>query len=299
MIADLLGRYAIFLETVRGRYDLADRYYQRALALEPENPRILGHYALFCEVVQGDLAKADQLYRRALAGRPDDPSLLGNYAEFLEQGLGEYDQAEAVYRRALAAGPMHLNNLVNWATFLTERRRAHDQAEAVYRQVLAAEPAHRNGLFKYAIFLTDVRGALAGAEALYRRGLETAPGNLGMTANLIGLLFLQEKAEAWPTLDEALRQPAFSEPSADLAECLFYGLVYGPTARRRQFMRSLATLLALGIRSPGWDLAPHLKLAEQRRHPWWDWLPSLAAVLVDEADEAVLEAWPEWAVAKA
>lgn len=295
LLAHLLGRYALFLETVRGRYDLAERYYRRALAVDPDHVANRGRYAVFLETVRRDLDGAEEQYLQALALAPNDPALLGNFADFLEQGRDDLDGAEQFYRRALEADPLHPNNLTNYATFLAEMRGEYDRAEALYRRALEVAPNHRNALFKYALFLTDVRRDYAGAEALYRRGLAVAPHNGAMRANFAGVLLLAGKREeGLAALEEALSHPALQRPSADAAECWFYALVHGAPEGRPNALRALRRLLEAGIRSPGFVLVPHVALAEAQGHPWAAWLEALALVLTARADLAFLAPWPAW-----
>lgn len=258
--------------------------------------RLCGNYALFLETMRGKYDLAEKFYRLALRHAPEDPALLGDYADFLENVRADYDEAEACYRRACAAGPGHVNNLTNYATFLTEIRQEHRRAEDLYERALALCPSHRNTLFKYAIFLTDIRHDYERAEALYQHGLEVAPGNLAMLANYTGLLLMQGKeAEGLRALEAAIRHPSMQNPSADAAELWFYTLVYSQPASYGEALAHLKTLLDdQGARSPGWNLAPHLARARERGHLYSEWLDLLAAVIVDDAPIDVLRWWDAW-----
>lgn len=294
-----LSRYAFFLERFRGRYDLAERYYRRALADDPDDAEIRGLYAVFLETVRRDLDGADAQYRAALAVAPNHPVLLGNYADFLEQSRGDVDQAERCYRRALEADPFHPNNLTNYATLLTEVRGEHERAEALYQRALEVAPLHRNALFKYAIFLTDVKREYRDAERLYRLALEAYPENGAILANLVGVLFLEGKAEAGrEMLEQAVGHPALQRPIADAAECWFYQIAHGPEEQRMHALRALRRLLDAGVRSPGFQLGPHVALAQRQGHPWGEWLNTLAAVLTAEAPAEILDAWDAWVEAR-
>lgn len=298
LLAHLLGRYALFLETVSGRHDLAERYYRRALAVEPDHVPNRGRYALFLETVRRDYAAAEEQYQRALFVAPNEPVLLGNYADFLETARNDHDAAEQFYRRALEVAPLHPNNLTNYATFLAEVRGEHDRAESLYQRALEVAPNLRNGLFKYGIFLTDVRQNYAEAEALYRRGLAVAPDNPAMLANLAGLLLLAGKRqEGLEALVQALRHPSLQQPSADAAECWFYALVHGAPDGRGPALKALHRLLETGVRSPGFQLEPHVAIAVRCEHPWADWLEPLAQVLTGEAPLPLLDTWSEWRAA--
>lgn len=293
--ARLLGRYALFLETVKGRYELAERFYRRALALDPEHVPTRGRFAVFLETVRRDFDGAEEQYREALTAAPNDPVLLGNYADFLEQAREDLDGAEQFYRRALEAAPMHPNNLTNYATFLMEVRGECERAEALYQRALELAPTHRNGLFKYAIFLSDVRQDYSKAIELYRRALQVDPENGAIRANLAGALLLdRQREEGLAALDEALHHPSLQVPSADAAECWFYAVVHGAPEGRLEALQALRRLLEIGVRSPGFLLEPHVARAARQDHPWAEWLGPLAAVLVGEARLASLAPWEEW-----
>lgn len=297
-LAHLLSRYALFLETVRGRTDLAERYYKRAIAVDPDHVPSRGRYAVFLETVRFNYDGAEAQYQEALSVAPNDPVLLGNFADFLEQARGNYEGAEQFYRRALEVAPLHPNNLTNYATFLAEIRGEYERAESLYQRALEVAPTHRNSLFKYAIFLSDVREEYLEAEALYRRGLAVDPDNPAIMANLAGLLLLQGKREeGLKALARALAHPALQTPSADAAECWFYGLVHGASEGRRPTLQALRRLLEAGIRSPGFRLEPHIAIAAEKEHPWRGWLEPLAEVLTDSTPLEVLDPWDEWRAA--
>lgn len=294
-----MSRYALFLERFRGRYDLAEAYYRRALAADPDDVDNRGRYAIFLETVRRDYEGAEAQYQAALAAAPNHPVLLGNYADFLEQSRGDLDRAESYYRRALEADPLHPNNLTNYATFLAEVRREYERAEGLYQRALEVAPSHRNALFKYAIFLTDIKREYSDAERLYRVALEAYPDNGAIMANLVGVLFLVGKgAEGRRGLERALAHPALQRPTADAAECWFYQITHGEKDGRIPALRALRRLLAAGVRSPGFELEPHVTIAREHGHPWSEWLGPLAAVLTDGADPEVLDGWQAWAEAR-
>ncbi|WP_374711728.1 tetratricopeptide repeat protein [Symbiobacterium terraclitae] len=294
-----LSQYARFLERFLGRCDLADAYYRRALAADPDDADIRGQYAVFLETALHDYDAAEEQYLAALALAPNHPTLLGDYADFLEQSRGDWDAAERYYRRALEADPLHVNNLTNYATFLAEVRQEYDRAEALYQRTLEVAPLHRNALFKYAIFLTDVKAAYSDAADLYRVALSAYPGNAAIMANLAGALFLAGRTgAAREILRFALAHPALQRPSADAAECRFYQVVYGDPPERIPALGALRRLLDAGVRSPGFRLEPHVSAAWAGRHPWAAWLGPLAAVLTAGADIGVLDGWDAWAAAR-
>ncbi|MEJ2224819.1 MAG: tetratricopeptide repeat protein [Syntrophobacterales bacterium] len=118
---DLLGNYAIFMQTIRNDYEAAEEYYRRALEADPKHANNLGNYAVFLQNIRKDYEGAEEYYRRALEADPKDANNLGNYAVFLKNIRKDYEAAEEYYSRALEADPNHANNLSNYAGFLLGR----------------------------------------------------------------------------------------------------------------------------------------------------------------------------------
>lgn len=293
--ASLLGSYAYFLESVRGRYDLAERFYRRAIQVDPDHVRTRGRFALFLEMVRRDYAGAEEQYQRALVLAPNDPDLLGNYADFLEFSKVDLDEAEAYYRRALEAAPYHVNNLTNYATFLADIRFDADRAEALYKRALEIVPNHRNALFKYALFLTDIRRDYTGAARLYARGLKVAPDNGAMMANYTGLLLMcGKKEEGLALLERALSHPSLKQPTADTMECWFYALVYGAPQGYGIALKAIRRLVEAGVKSPGFRLETHVAMGTKKRHPWRQWLEPLATAMLTGQSLEHLDEWEEW-----
>jgi tetratricopeptide (TPR) repeat protein len=82
--ADNLGNFALFMETVRGDMDAAQRLYERAIEADPRHANILGNFALFMETVRGEMDAAQRLYERAIEADPRHANILGNFALFME-----------------------------------------------------------------------------------------------------------------------------------------------------------------------------------------------------------------------
>lgn len=67
----------------QGLWSEARFRFERAVALEPENPKALNNLAVACER-EGDFEKARQLYERALELKPKDSSIQQNFDLFRE-----------------------------------------------------------------------------------------------------------------------------------------------------------------------------------------------------------------------
>ena len=80
-----------------GEYDAAIPYFERALAIAPEQPSVLSNLAL-AHAMNGDSGRAETLLRQAAAGDADSPRIRQNLALVL--GLqGKYDEAKLVASR--------------------------------------------------------------------------------------------------------------------------------------------------------------------------------------------------------
>ena len=62
-----------------GRFDLADRAYQRAAELKGNTPQLLNNRG-YSYLLRGDAARASVLFRQALSSSPDDPTINNNIA---------------------------------------------------------------------------------------------------------------------------------------------------------------------------------------------------------------------------
>jgi len=80
-----------------GEYDAAIPYFERALAISPDQPSVLSNLAL-AHAMNGDSARAETLLRQAAANDADSPRIRQNLALVL--GLqGKYDEAKVVASR--------------------------------------------------------------------------------------------------------------------------------------------------------------------------------------------------------
>ncbi|OSM06248.1 SIR2 family protein [Magnetofaba australis] len=173
--ANILGDYALFLETIRNDSDKAEQFYLRAIDADPNHANNLVNYAVFLENIRNDSDKAEQFYLRAIDADPKRANTLGNYANFLTDIRHDHEQAEAFYLRAIDADPKHVNTLGNYAVFLKNIRHDHEQAEAFYLRAIDADPNHANNLGNYALFLENIRNDSDKAEQFYLRAIDADP----------------------------------------------------------------------------------------------------------------------------
>ncbi len=98
--------------------DRADEIYRAGIGKFPDSHELMGNYALFLDSIRKDYDGAEEYYKRAVVAEPNDADYPGNYAFFLENIRKDYDGAEEYYKRAIEAEPNHANNLGNYAGFL-------------------------------------------------------------------------------------------------------------------------------------------------------------------------------------
>lgn len=89
----------------------ADRYCQKALALEPDNPLIYCNMGLI-ENARSAFDKACTCFEKALETLPDSATVLSNYSVSLRM-LGRYAEAVACLERALAEDPEFVSAYIN------------------------------------------------------------------------------------------------------------------------------------------------------------------------------------------
>ncbi|HXU35751.1 MAG TPA: tetratricopeptide repeat protein [Blastocatellia bacterium] len=175
--AELIGSFALFMETARKDYDEAERLYRKSLELDANNAVSVSNFAVFLEEVRKDHDEAERLHRKALELHPNETAYIGNLAVFLMDVREDYDAAELLYRRALELDPSHANNTGNFAELMYKVRKNYDEAERLYRKALELDPDDPVRLSNFAGFISDVRKDYDEADRLYRRALELAPAN--------------------------------------------------------------------------------------------------------------------------
>jgi Tfp pilus assembly protein PilF len=182
---EVLGNYAVFLETQRSDKDGAEACYRRAIEADPEDSVNLANYADFLQKQRGDKDGAQAHFLRAIDTDPKNSSILGRYAVFLDTERGDKDGAEVYFIRCIDADPKNANNLGNYAIFLSNRRGHKDGAGVYFLKAIEADPKNANNLGNYALFLASEREDKDGAEAYYLRAIEADPEdatNLGSYA---------------------------------------------------------------------------------------------------------------------
>ena len=273
----------------------ADRIYRAGIDRFPQSPELLGNYAIFLQTVRKKPDEAEYYYKRALEADPTDATILGNYATFLESVRKKPDEAEYYYKRALEADPTDATILGNYATFLESVRQKMDEAESYHLRALEADPTHSINLGNYANFLSDVRKKPDEAESYYQRALEADPTHANNLGNYAGFLLARGKTqEGLPLLERAIPLAISEAEEVVLLECQFYRYAHAPEAERAEALSEIRVLLEKNVRSPDWDFTQNIERARGDGHPNTELLEALAKVISDDADLAALDQFDEW-----
>ena len=157
----------------QGRHIEAIERFERALAAEPDDPRVL--FALGNTARTLGMARpAEEFFRRVLAQDPARLEALVSLANLL-RAQGQLPAAEALLAPALARDP---KSPELWLTLGSTYREMGNftQATEHYRQALTLKPDYAAALANLADLLTD-QGRREEALALYGKAVALAPDN--------------------------------------------------------------------------------------------------------------------------
>jgi tetratricopeptide (TPR) repeat protein len=68
-------QFVVFLKDIRKNYNQAEKYYKKALELEPDNANINNNYALFLKDIHKNDDQAEKHYKKALELKPDNAEI--------------------------------------------------------------------------------------------------------------------------------------------------------------------------------------------------------------------------------
>jgi tetratricopeptide (TPR) repeat protein len=126
-----------------GEYQDALEYYDRALAMDPNNVSALGGKGAALDSL-GEYQDALEYYDRALAMDPNNTNIVNNKGGALGN-LGRYEEAMEYIDRALAMDPNNTNIVNNKGTALFYLGREEEALE-YYDRALAMDPNNTNAL---------------------------------------------------------------------------------------------------------------------------------------------------------
>ena len=244
--------------------DLKEQLFKEAVEKYPESSSLLNNYALFLEEVKKEYDLAEEYYLKALKVNPNYDTALGNYAFFLKSVKKEYDLAEKYYLKALKANPDQSNNLGNYASFLKEIRKEYNLAEEYYLKALKANPDQSNNLGNYASFLSNIKHDYNNAEKYFQKTIELDSKNANYLGNYAHHLILSK--QDFKKAEKYINQAFDLNPEFEiLLELWFYRYAHYPKYFE-EAAEQLEKILKEGGKSIGWNLQPHVEIAEANGH---------------------------------
>jgi tetratricopeptide (TPR) repeat protein len=81
----------------------AFKYYEKALAVDPDNALVLNNYAYYLSLMKKNIDKAFEMSKKAIEIEESNPSFLDTYAYILYI-QGKYAEAKTFFRKAIARG---------------------------------------------------------------------------------------------------------------------------------------------------------------------------------------------------
>jgi len=94
-------------------YDKAEKYYKRAIAVDPTHVRILSDYGMFSYRVKNDYVTAEDCFKKCIVLYGGDKQANINYSLFLDH-VGKHKEAMLYREKAKSAkGIMIINGHVN------------------------------------------------------------------------------------------------------------------------------------------------------------------------------------------
>jgi len=154
----------------------AQRWLQRAQAIEPQNAKIAVQLAALA-VARGDRARAIALLERAVAVDASSDQARANLALLLfQQGPRGYARALALARKAAHMRPLKHHNQLTLGVVALNVGRVKEAEQALLR-AQALRPTHAQTLYNLALLVAR-RGERERAMALCRQALAHRPGLL-------------------------------------------------------------------------------------------------------------------------
>ncbi|WP_191556228.1 tetratricopeptide repeat protein [Metabacillus idriensis] len=115
-----------------GRYKLARRGFQTAIALEPKVPLAYKELSRLYEIVYEDVSKAKQILEQGIAAA-EDKQLLLHEAGDLSERAGELEQARQFYMQAEAFDPKDVYARISLAALYKEEGKTDQFFKAIHR----------------------------------------------------------------------------------------------------------------------------------------------------------------------
>ncbi|GAB5465002.1 MAG: tetratricopeptide repeat protein [Candidatus Kapaibacteriales bacterium] len=134
---DVLSNLGLIYDK-RGIPEKTETFYQKAYAMQPDNPLLNNNYAYHLSNYGGDLERAERMARYALSIDKDNPSYLDTYA-WIQYRLGKYEIALEYLNKALAVDDTSAELYEHLGDVYIELGRKKD-AKKAYQQAQLLDP---------------------------------------------------------------------------------------------------------------------------------------------------------------
>ena len=202
----------------KGQHNLADGCYQKALAIEPNDPDAL-HYLGVLRHYEGRSSAAADLIAKAVSFRPNDAAASNNLGVVLD-ALGRREEAVSAFDRAIAIRPDYAEAWNNRGNAFLGLARPGKALES-YDRALAVKPDYAEAHNNRGVALHGLSRFAEGV-ASFDRAIE-ARTNYAEAFNNRGsaLLALGDAGCALESFDHALAlSPTYAEPSFNRGNAL-------------------------------------------------------------------------------
>lgn len=250
----LHSQYALFLTDYKKDFENAEKHFNLALEIEPDNTNIIVNYMNFLSVHLKDLDKAEKILED---NSFKDVQILSAYAAFMLDFRKDYKKAEELFKAAAKIDPNDYINHANYALFLVDIKKEYEVAEELYKMVLRADSWNPFTLLNYAKLMFLMNRSVEGALVL-----EQIPLSNSSFANRLLLIWFYRYAFTPATYPEALEEIISNIQDF---EC-----------------------------SDRWRLGDCLQIAISIGHPEPDFLTALAKVISNEQPIEVLDRYEQW-----
>lgn len=161
--------FALAMENHRaGRLDDAARFYAKAVASRPGDPKILHNFGVLL-AQRGQQAEAVEFFNKTLDVQPDHLNAHNNLANVCQE-LGRYEEALTHYDRCLQLQPAHPQVFHNKGE--VHRRMGHlEKAASCYRSALEIQPGYYGAIFSLAL-ISNSLGRRQDALELFKKTME-------------------------------------------------------------------------------------------------------------------------------
>ena len=150
--AEMYCDYAEILYKQFDEKDQADKYFQKSIEIDNDQPEIFYAYACFLEDAYEDLAGAKKNYEKAIELEPENDMIYTNFGTFLmNTKLGTVEEATFHFNEALKINPKNPAANFQIAQILKLYVNRDDLATTYYRNAIEVDPSLRNSDFEQSI----------------------------------------------------------------------------------------------------------------------------------------------------